>query len=170
MFACDMMHRFLHTIAVTLFLLLCHSMSSSLPTATAFDIVNRWGATQLDGPNLQRGDPVTLRWSIVPDGKSYDRSAEWRKWCSFSTTVGMSRRCSARPISPIALGGRSLTMPTRRLSRFKYFLGVCSRAGLGRREHRNGRRYSGRGENIDGTPGSALADNAFPTREICGSI
>src|SRR5689334_21144180 len=43
--------------------------------AAGFDIVNRWSATQIDGPNLQRGDPVTLRWSIVPDGKSYDRSA-----------------------------------------------------------------------------------------------
>src|SRR6478609_2216911 len=47
----------------------------SSSTALAFDIQNRWSATQLDGGNLQRGDPVNLRWSIVPDGKSYDRSA-----------------------------------------------------------------------------------------------
>src|ERR1700761_6268271 len=47
----------------------------SSSAALAFDIENRWSATQLDGGNLQRGDPVNLRWSIVPDGKSYDRSA-----------------------------------------------------------------------------------------------
>jgi hypothetical protein len=42
--------------------------------ALAYDIVNRWSATQIDGGGLQRGDPVTLRWSIVPDGQSYSRS------------------------------------------------------------------------------------------------
>lgn len=44
------------------------------PQAVAYDIVNRWYATQVDGGGLQRGDPTTLRWSIVPDGDSYSRS------------------------------------------------------------------------------------------------
>ena len=43
--------------------------------ARAYDIVNRWSATQVNGGGLQRGDPVTLRWSLVPDGQAYTRSA-----------------------------------------------------------------------------------------------
>lgn len=44
-------------------------------SARAYDLGNRWSATQIDGGGLQRGDPVTLRWSIVPDGVSYERSS-----------------------------------------------------------------------------------------------
>lgn len=43
--------------------------------ALAFDIVNRWTTTQIDGPGISRGDSITLLWSIVPDGQSYDRSS-----------------------------------------------------------------------------------------------
>ena len=43
--------------------------------AAAYEIVNRWSTTQIDGSRLRRGDPATLRWSVVPDGSSYSRSA-----------------------------------------------------------------------------------------------
>jgi len=41
----------------------------------AADIANGWSQTQVDGGGIQRGDPITLRWSIVPDGESYERSS-----------------------------------------------------------------------------------------------
>jgi hypothetical protein len=50
------------------------ALPGSSEQAAAYDIVNRWGSTQVDGGGLQRGDPVTLRWSVVPDGESYSRS------------------------------------------------------------------------------------------------
>ncbi|QDU55522.1 matrixin family metalloprotease [Aeoliella mucimassa] len=40
----------------------------------AYDLGGRWTRTQSDGNGIERGDPVTLLWSIVPDGSSYDRS------------------------------------------------------------------------------------------------
>jgi serralysin len=54
--------------------MLLFTLLASRPAAS-YDIVNRWTATQVDGGNLQRGTPVTLRWSIVPDGQSYSRSS-----------------------------------------------------------------------------------------------
>lgn len=42
--------------------------------AQAYELGGRWTSTQTDGGGIERGDPVTLLWSIVPDGKSYSRS------------------------------------------------------------------------------------------------
>ena len=53
---------------------LCVTVLAWPHAAAGYDIVNRWSATQWDGSGLERGDPVTLRWSIVPDGQSYSRS------------------------------------------------------------------------------------------------
>lgn len=148
--------------AALLVLTLCDDAFCWLPTAVAFDIVSRWGTTQLDGPNLQRGDPVTLRWSIVPDGKSYDRSANsqlvqflddgWnvpalqrtpeftnRPWWS----VINNAYAQYSRVSSIAL----VYVPEQDAAGVSTGLVGDIRIG---------------GENIDGTPGGALADNTFP--------
>lgn len=39
----------------------------------AYDLVNRWTNTQVDGSGIARGDAITLRWSIVPDGENWSR-------------------------------------------------------------------------------------------------
>ncbi len=76
-------------------------------TAFGFDIVNRWGATQLDGGNLQRGAPVTLRWSLVPDGRSYDRSTNSNLIQFLDDGWGVPGLAAARRTSPAGRGLRS---------------------------------------------------------------
>lgn len=46
------------------------------PTAQSFawDLSNRWTNTITDGSGIQRGDSITLLWSVVPDGESYSRA------------------------------------------------------------------------------------------------
>lgn len=41
-----------------------------------FQDSNHWGATATDGSGLQRGDPITLTWGILPDGVSIPGSGE----------------------------------------------------------------------------------------------
>ena len=41
----------------------------------AYDITNRWTATKTNGGGLQRGDAITVTWSVVPDGESWSRGS-----------------------------------------------------------------------------------------------
>lgn len=47
--------------------------STLADSAKAYDITNRWTATKTDGGGLQRGDAITVTWSVVPDGESWSR-------------------------------------------------------------------------------------------------
>jgi len=57
--------------AIASVLLLLGSLLGS--AANAYDIGNRWTNTQVDGSGIARGDAITLRWSVVPDGEDYSR-------------------------------------------------------------------------------------------------
>lgn len=152
---------------------------SNPPQAAAFDIVNRWSATQLDGGNLQRGDPVNLRWSVVPDGKSYDRSANsqliqflddgWNVPAAQRTADFTNRAWWSVINNAYAqysrVSGVSLTYIAEQ-NASGVSTGLFGDVRIG-------------GENLDGTPGGALADNTFPdagdmridtTRETNGTI
>jgi hypothetical protein len=147
--------------------------------ALAFDIENGWSATQLDGGNLQRGDPVNLRWSIVPDGRSYDRSANSQlvQFLDDGWNVPAAQRTpdfTNRPWWSVInnayaqyarVSGVTLTyIPEQDASGMS--TGIFGDIRIG-------------GESIDGTPGGALADNTFPdagdmridtTREANGTV
>ena len=147
--------------------------------ATAYDIVNRWSATQVDGGGLKRGDAVTLRWSLVPDGQSYSRSAN-SQLLQFLDD-GWNVPAAARV--PDLTNRPWWTVMNNAYQQFGRVSGVSmayvpeqnadgSDSGL-EGDIRIG------GENLDGTPGGALADNTFPddgdmridvTREANGSI
>jgi len=148
-------------------------------SASAFDIVNRWSSTQIDGGGLERGDPVTLRWSMVPDGHQYDRSdnSQAIQFLDDGWDVTPRRRTldfTNRPwwdvisnaydqygrVSGVALE----YVPDVTVEGVS--TGMVGDIRIG-------------GENIDGTPGGALADNVFPdggdmrldtTRENDGSV
>jgi hypothetical protein len=45
-----------------------HSLMS--PTMLKFELAYRWSFTATDGGGLSQGDPMTLTWSVVPDGTS----------------------------------------------------------------------------------------------------
>jgi hypothetical protein len=147
--------------------------------AHSFDIVNRWGATQLDGGGLQRGDATNLRWSIVPDGKSYERSANSNliQFLDDGWNVASAQRTpdfTNRPwwtVINIAyaqyarVSGISMTYVAEQ-DAAGISTGMFGDIRIG-------------GENLDGTPGGALADNTFPdagdmridtTRETGGSV
>ncbi len=57
--------------------LACGLLAYSLPVspAAAYDINNRWTSTKTDGSGLQRGDAITLLWSVVPDGEGWSRGS-----------------------------------------------------------------------------------------------
>lgn len=42
---------------------------------SAWNITNRWTSTKTDGGGNQRGDALTLLWSVVPDGEGYSRAS-----------------------------------------------------------------------------------------------
>lgn len=147
--------------------------------ATAYDIVNRWGATQLDGGNLQRGDAVTLRWSIVPDGQSYSRSANSQlvQFLDDGWNVPAANRVpslSGRPWWGVI---NQAYLQFGRVSGASLVY-VPEQNAVGVDTGFEGDIRIG-GENLDGTPGGALADNVFPdngdmridiTREANGSV
>ena len=47
----------------------------SINHAYAYDIADRWTNTRVDGGGHNIGDPLTLLWSVVPDGRSYSRAS-----------------------------------------------------------------------------------------------
>ena len=47
-----------------------HSLQATPATRDTFEDNFRWDSTATDGGGLQQGDPMTLTWSIVPDGTS----------------------------------------------------------------------------------------------------
>ena len=152
---------------------------SAAVSTSAYDIVNRWSATQLDGGGLQRGDPVTLRWSIVPDGQSYSRSAN-SQLIQFLDD-GWNEPAIQR--GPDYTNRAWWTVMNNAYQQFGRVSGINmiyvpelnadgSDTGLAG-DIRIG------GEILDGMPGGALADNTFPdegdmridtTRETDGSI
>jgi hypothetical protein len=147
--------------------------------ARAYDIVNRWSATQVNGGNLQRGDAVTLRWSIVPDGQSYSRSANSQliQFLDDAWNVPAPQR------TPIFINRPWFTVINRAYQQFGRVSGVnmvyvAEQTATGVDTGNEGDIRIG-GENLDGTPGGALADNTFPndgdmridtTREANGAI
>jgi hypothetical protein len=155
------------------------SLAIAANGARAFDIAGRWGATQLDGGGLQRGDPVTLRWSVVPDGRSYSRASNskliaflddgWNVPAASRTPTFTTRPWWTVMSNAYAQFGRvsGITMT---------YVAEANAAGASTGlvgDIRIG------GDNIDGTPGGALADNTFPddgdmridvTRETNGSV
>lgn len=130
--------------------------------AQAYDIVNRWGATQVDGGGLQRGDPVTLRWSVVPDGESYSRSANSQliQYLDDGWNVRAAQRV------PDLTGRSWWNVMNTAYQQFGRVSGVnmvyvAEQNANGTDAGQEGDVRIG-GENIDGTPGGALADNTFP--------
>ncbi len=147
--------------------------------AHAFDSVNRWGATQIDGEGLQRGDPVTLRWSVVPDGQSYDRSDNSQLIQFLDDGWNVSRRDRGPDYTNRAWWGvinNAYAQYSRVSSIVFEYVPELTPAGVSTGMFGDIRLG---GENIDGTPGGALADNVYPdggdmridtTREADGSI
>ena len=147
--------------------------------AAAYDIVNRWSQTQVDGGNLQRGDAVTLRWSIVPDGQSYSRSnnSQLVQFLDDGWNVPAAQRVpsfSGRPWWGV------INQAYQQFGRVSgiTMVYVPEQNGAGVDTGFEGDVRIG-GENLDGTPGGALADNTFPndgdmridtTREANGSV
>ncbi len=140
----------------------CGLLWLAATNSLAYDIVNRWSATQIDGGGLQRGDPVTLRWSIVPDGQSYSRSnnSELVDFLDHAWGVRRGPRMfdyTSRPWWTVIdnayaqynrVSGISLVyVPELTLEGTSTGLFGDIRIG---------------GEIIDGTPGGTLADNTFP--------
>ena len=130
--------------------------------AWAYDIVNRWGATQVDGGGLQRGDPVTLRWSIVPDGQAYSRSANSQliQYLDDGWNIPAAQRV------PDLIGRSWWSVMNTAYQQFGRVSGVtmvyvAEQNANGTDTGMEGDVRVG-GENIDGTPGGALADNTFP--------
>jgi hypothetical protein len=147
--------------------------------ADAFDIFNRWGATQLNGGGLQRGDPVTLRWSVVPDGHSYSRSGNskliaflddgWNVPAASRTPTFTNRPWWTVMNNAYAQYGRVSginMLYVNEVNASGASTGLVGDVRIG-------------GDNLDGTPGGALADNTFPddgdmridvTKETDGSV
>jgi hypothetical protein len=145
----------------------------------AFDIVNRWSATQVDGGNLQRGGAVNLRWSIVPDGKSYDRSANSQliQFLDDGWNVAAAQRTPDFTNRPWWTAINNAYAQYARVSGISLSY-IAEQDAAGVSTGMFGDIRIG-GENLDGTPGGALADNTFPdagdmridvTRETNGSV
>jgi hypothetical protein len=130
--------------------------------AAGYDIVNRWNATQLDGGGLQRGDPVTLRWSIVHDGQSYSRSGNSQlvQYLDDGWNVPANQRV---PSFSNRLWWVAMNRAYQQFGRVSgiNMVYVPEQNGAGIDTGFEGDIRIG-GENIDGTPGGALADNTFP--------
>ena len=130
--------------------------------AWAYDIVNRWGATQVDGGGLQRGDPVTLRWSIVPDGQTYSRSANSQliQYLDDGWNIPAAQRV------PDLTGRSWWSVMNTAYQQFGRVSGVNMVYVAEQNANATDTGMEGDvrvgGENIDGTPGGALADNTFP--------
>ncbi|HEX6963288.1 MAG TPA: hypothetical protein VF175_15580 [Lacipirellula sp.] len=146
---------------------------------SAFDIVSRWNATQVNGGNLQRGMPTTLRWSIVPDGQSYQRSGNSNliQFLDDGWNVPAAQRVPNFTNRPWWTVINNAYAQFGRVSGINMVY-VPEQNADGMDTGMEGDIRIG-GENIDGTPGGALADNVFPdggdmridtTREANGSV
>ncbi|MBA4106626.1 MAG: hypothetical protein C0485_12785 [Pirellula sp.] len=130
--------------------------------ARAYDIVNRWGATQVNGGGLQRGDPVTLRWSLVPDGQAYSRSGNSQliQYLDDGWSVPAAQRV------PDLTGRSWWGVMNTAYQQFGRVSGVSMSYVAEQNANGTDTGLEGDvrigGENIDGTPGGALADNTFP--------
>lgn len=130
--------------------------------ASAYEIVNRWTTTQIDGSGLQRGDPVTLRWSVVPDGQSYSRSSDSQliQYLDDGWNIPEGQR------TPDFTNRLWWTVMDTAYQQFGRVSGV-SMTYVGEQDADGistgmvGDVRIG-GENIDGSPGGALADNTYP--------
>jgi hypothetical protein len=151
----------------------------TVPDAFAYDIVNRWSATQVNGGGLQRGDPVTLRWSVVPDGQSYSRSANSQliQFLDDGWNVPAAQRGFDYTNRPWWTVMNDAYAQYERVAGFTMVY-VPELTAAGTDTGLEGDIRIG-GENLDGTPGGALADNTFPndgdmridvTREANGSV
>lgn len=152
----------LRTFVPTLLALTCWSATPLSGNAWAYDIVNRWSSTQVDGGGLQRGDPVTLRWSVVPDGQSYSRSSNSQliQYLDDGWNIPAAQRV------PDFTGRSWWKVMNTAYQQFARVSGinmvyVAERNANGASTGMTGDIRIG-GENIDGTPGGALADNTFP--------
>lgn len=150
------------TFVSTLLALACCSTTLLSGNAWAYDIVNRWSSTQVDGGGLQRGDPVTLRWSVVPDGQSYSRSSNSQliQYLDDGWNIPAAQRV------PDFTGRSWWKVMNTAYQQFARVSGinmvyVAERNASGASTGMTGDIRIG-GENIDGTPGGALADNTFP--------
>ncbi|MCC7084106.1 MAG: hypothetical protein IT427_03755, partial [Pirellulales bacterium] len=150
-----------------------------MSVALAHDIVNRWSATQVNGGGLQRGDPVTLRWSVVPDGQSYSRSSNSNliQFLDDGWNVPAAQRGFDYTNRPWWTVMNNAYAQYGRVAGFTMVY-VPELNANGTDTGMEGDIRIG-GENLDGTPGGALADNTFPndgdmridtTRELDGSI
>lgn len=153
--------------------------ATPLQFAAAYDIVNRWTSTQLSGGGLNRGDATRLRWSIVPDGQSYSRSGNSQavQFLDDGWNVPAVQR------TPNFVGRPWWTVINNAYAQYGRVSGVtltyiAEQTATGVPTGMSGDVRIG-GENIDGTPGGALADNTFPndgdmrldtTRETDGSV
>jgi hypothetical protein len=146
---------------------------------SAYDIVNRWSATQMNGGGLQRGDPTTLRWSIVPDGQSYSRSANSQliQFLDDGWNVPAAQRGFDYTNRPWWTVMNNAYAQYERVAGFTMVYVPELTAGGADTGLEGDIRIGG--ENLDGTPGGALADNVFPdngdmridvTRETDGSV
>lgn len=150
--------------------------------AAAFDIGGRWSATQLDGSGLQRGDPVTLRWSIVPDGKSYERSSPG-KTSNLVQFLDDGWNVPAAQRTPDFTNRAWWTVINDAYAQYSRVSGVTltyvpEQDSSGVSTGQFGDIRIG-GEDFNGDPGGALADNVYPdggdmridtARESDGSI
>ena len=133
-----------------------------LSPAQAADIVNRWTATQFDGGNIQRGDPITLFWSIVPDGQAYERSnnSDLIEYLDDGWNVPQADRTSLLNNRPWWSVMKSAYDQYNRVSGLRMHYRPEQNA-LGQSTGLVGDIRIG-GEVIDGDPGGVLADNVFP--------
>lgn len=128
----------------------------------AADVVNRWTATQFDGGGIERGDPITLFWSIVPDGESYERSAN----SDLVDYLDDGWNVSAQDRTPILTNRPWWDVMKSAYDQYERVSGL-------RMQYRSEQNAFGQdtglfgdirigGEVIDGDPGGVLADNVFP--------
>ena len=131
-------------------------------SADAFDIVNRWTATQFDGGDIERGDPITLFWSLVPDGQSYDRSSTSNliDYLDDGWNVQLQNRTPTFNNRPWWAVIKSAYDQYERVSGLRMVYRAEQKAPGQNTGLRGDIRIGG--EVIDQDPGGVLADNTFP--------
>jgi hypothetical protein len=137
------------------------AIAAALPSL-GYEIGGRWTETQRDGGGIERGDPITLLWSIVPDGESYERSSNsdlidylddgWNVPAAARTPLLTSRPWWSVINSAYAQYNRVSGLRMAYVSELRADGSDSGREG----DIRIG------GELIDNNPGGVLADNTFP--------